>query len=56
MYNVPPLLAFGTSLEYLESAQALFPDGQALAVLEPFFKRMMDGTYGVRVDNPAEVS
>jgi hypothetical protein len=56
IYNVPSLPPFGTTLEYLKSAQALFPEGQALAVLEPFYKLMLDGTYGVRVDNPAEVS
>jgi hypothetical protein len=55
MYNVPPLPSVGASLEYLEKAQALFPEGQPLAVLEPFFKCMLDGTYGIRVDNPAEV-
>jgi len=33
----------------------MFPVGQRIAVLAPFFKIMMDGTPGVRVDNPAEV-
>jgi hypothetical protein len=26
-----------------------------LAVINPLYKLMMDGTFGIRVDNPAEV-
>lgn len=56
MYNVPTLSARLSGLADLSAAQALFPRGQRLAIIEPFFKVMMDGTPGVRVDNPAEVS
>ncbi|KAK9804206.1 hypothetical protein WJX72_001253 [[Myrmecia] bisecta] len=31
------------------------PRGTSVAILEPFYKLMADGNYGVRVDNPAEV-
>lgn len=55
MYNIPSLPAMTTTMADLRKAQELFPEGQALAVIEPFFKLMLDGTYGVRVDNPAEV-
>jgi hypothetical protein len=55
MYNIPSLPALTTTLADLRKAQELFPQGQGLAVIEPFFKLMLDGTYGIRVDNPAEV-
>lgn len=37
-------------------AQQLFPKGQAVAIIEPFYKVATDGTLIVRVDNPSEVS
>lgn len=55
MYNIPSLPATTTTLADLEAAQRLFPQGQGLAIIEPFYKIMLDGTPGVRVDNPAEV-
>lgn len=55
VYNIPSLAAVTTTLADLHKAQELLPEGQALAVIEPFFKLMLDGTYGVRVDNPADV-
>jgi hypothetical protein len=33
----------------------VFPKGQRIAIIEPYYKVMADGTRGVRVDNPAEV-
>ncbi|WIA16369.1 hypothetical protein OEZ85_013065 [Tetradesmus obliquus] len=39
----------------IAAAQRVFPKGQRIAILEPYFKVMMDGSLGVRVDNPAEV-
>jgi hypothetical protein len=33
----------------------MFPKGRQLAVIEPYYKLMLDGTYGIRVDNPNEV-
>jgi len=56
IYNVPSLPAVVTTIADLKKAQAMFPEGQQIAVIEPFYKLMRDGTYGVRVDNPAEVS
>jgi hypothetical protein len=41
--------------ERLTAAASLFPKGQHLLVLEPYYKLMADGTLGVRVDNQAEV-
>jgi hypothetical protein len=37
-------------------AQQLFRKGQAVAIIEPFYKVATDGTLIVRVDNPSEVS
>jgi hypothetical protein len=39
----------------ITAAQRVFPKGQRIGIIEPFYKVMMDGTLGVRVDNPAEV-
>lgn len=36
-------------------AQQLFPKGQAIAIIEPYYKLATDGSFLVRVDNPAEV-
>ncbi|GIL57423.1 hypothetical protein Vafri_12656, partial [Volvox africanus] len=33
----------------------VLPEGRPMAVIEPFYKVMMDGTPGIRVDNPREV-
>ncbi len=35
-------------------AKAL-PEGRPIAILEPYYKVMADGSLGVRVDNPLEV-
>jgi hypothetical protein len=42
--------------ERWRTADALLPPGTHLAVVEPFFKAMVDGTWGVRVDDPGQVS
>lgn len=55
IYNVPKLPDIASTLGDLARAQAAFPIGQRLAVINPLYKLMMDGTYGIRVDNPAEV-
>ncbi|GLC48877.1 Mitochondrial import receptor subunit TOM70 [Pleodorina starrii] len=52
VYNLIP--ALGGLAGMVAGAKAL-PEGRAVAVLEPFFKRMADGTTGVRVDNPLEL-
>lgn len=43
----PPLHAVGCC--------RLFPVGTRLAVKEPYFKRYLDGTCGLRVDTPSDV-
>jgi hypothetical protein len=55
IYNVPGLSPISTTEAALAQAQTMFPHGQQLAVIEPFYKLMLDGTYGIRVDNPNEV-
>lgn len=37
------------------AADVALPKGAAVAVIEPFFKRFMDGTCGVRVDDPRDL-
>lgn len=39
----------------LATAQKVFARGLAIAVLEPYYKLVADGSYAVRVDNPAQV-
>jgi hypothetical protein len=60
-YNTPELQPTrgqggGSFMRTFHTAQRLFPKGQAVAIIEPYFKVMTDGSLGVRVDNPAEVS
>jgi hypothetical protein len=58
MYNTPQLWRCtpAASPADISTAQQVFPKGQRIAILEPYYKVMADGTLGVRVDNPAEVS
>ncbi|GBG91630.1 hypothetical protein CBR_g52664 [Chara braunii] len=35
--------------------QQLFPSGCRLAIKEPYFKRLIDGSVGIHVDNPHEI-
>jgi hypothetical protein len=37
-------------------ADRMFRKGRHLAIIEPFFKCFADGTIGIRVDDPDEVS
>jgi hypothetical protein len=55
MYNVPGLMPWLTSPGGLASAQAMFPPGQHLAIIEPTYKLLPDGTYGIREENPHKV-
>lgn len=56
-YNSPGLHQLGgqSYKHALRVAQKLFPKGQAVAIIEPYYKVASDGTLLVRVDNPAEV-
>jgi hypothetical protein len=59
-YNTPELERVcgpggGNFRRAFHTAQRLFPKGQAVAIIEPYYKVMTDGSLGVRVDNPAEV-
>lgn len=58
LYNSPGLQQVGgqSYRHALTVAQKLFPKGQAVAIIEPYYKVASDGTLLVRVDNPAEVS
>jgi hypothetical protein len=55
IYHVPGLSPISTTEAALAQAQTMFPQGQQLAVIEPYYKLMLDGTYGIRVDKPNEV-
>jgi hypothetical protein len=57
LYNTPQLRRCtpATSPADISAAQRVFPKGQRIAIIEPHYKCMADGTLGVRVDNPAEV-
>jgi glycine cleavage system pyridoxal-binding protein P len=57
LYNTPGLqqvAEYGHNRAFT-LAQQLFPKGQAVAIIEPYYKLATDGTFLVRVDNPAEV-
>jgi hypothetical protein len=57
VYNMMPALKPETSmLQRAKHANELFPVGQGIAIVEPFYKLMLDGSFGVRVDNPKDVS
>lgn len=57
MYNTPVgQLEVTDYRSLISAARHAFPMHQAVAILEPYYKLMADGDYGVRVDNPAEVS
>lgn len=51
-YNMNP---GGSWLERFASASRMFSKGRRVAIVEPYYKVMVDGLHGVRVDNPAEV-
>ena len=53
VYNCWPPGAAGQAK--VASADALLPEGASVAVLEPFYKRFVDGTFGVRVDDPRDL-
>lgn len=54
IYNWPGLARCGGDVvKMLATMDAAFKEGTAVCILEPFFKTRMDGTRGVRVDNPA---
>jgi hypothetical protein len=55
IYNVPGLMPWATSKGGLASAQAMFPPGQQLAFIEPTYKLLPDGTYGIREEIPHKV-
>ena len=57
LYGALPPVAFGDLLgDRARAAARLLPEGARVGVAEPFFKLMADGTYGVRVDNPQELT
>jgi len=37
------------------AANSVLPRGQAVAIVEPYYKMFADGTRGVRVDNPNDL-
>lgn len=49
MYNLLP-----TSTQ-MKDVRRLLPEGTKLAIKEPYYKPFVDGTSGIRVDNPADV-
>jgi len=54
VYNLNP--PFNPSGRDVHAAQCeLLPHHSLVAVIEPFFKLLADGTYGVRVDDPREL-
>jgi hypothetical protein len=54
IYNWPGLACCGGDVvKMLATMDTAFKEGTAVCILEPFFKTRMDGTRGVRVDNPA---
>jgi hypothetical protein len=54
LYNaVPPS---GSGARRAAAAQRVLPRGAVVEVVEPFFKQFADGTYGVRIDDPRQLS
>ena len=49
LYNFVP------SSSRIADVRRLLPEGTRLAIREPYYKAFMDGTSGIRVDNPADV-
>ena len=49
LYNLLPTSAKMTAVHQL------LPEGTKLAIRDPYYKIFMDGTSGIRVDNPADV-
>ena len=49
MYNLMPTSA------PMKDVRRLLPEGTKLAIKEPYYKVFLDGTSGIRVDNPADV-
>lgn len=54
-YNTPQLEGIRGMTRRVAVAQQVFPKGQAVTILEPYYKMMADGSFGVRVDHPKEV-
>jgi hypothetical protein len=54
IYNMLPD-SLNTVAKKLAAAERKLPRGTHLAIVEPFFKMMADGDFGVRVDDPQEV-
>lgn len=49
LYNLMP------ASTKLAEVRRLLPEGTRLAVKEPYYKAFLDGTSGIRVDNPADI-
>lgn len=49
MYNLVPASA------RMSQVRHLLPEGTKLAIKDPYYKVFLDGTSGIRVDNPADV-
>ena len=49
MYNLMPTTTM------LTEVRRLLPEGTKLAIKDPYYKLLLDGTSGIRVDNPADV-
>ena len=49
MYNLVPASA------RMSQVRRLLPEGTKLAIKDPYYKAFLDGTSGIRVDNPADV-
>ncbi|EFJ53047.1 hypothetical protein VOLCADRAFT_85918 [Volvox carteri f. nagariensis] len=54
VYNLLPSNLAG--VPGLRAGERALPEGRHVAIIEPFYKRMADGTQGVRVDNPREAA
>ncbi len=54
VYNTVPAHGL-TMAQRNAAAEALLPVGASVAIVEPFFKVFMDGTCGVRVDDPRDL-
>lgn len=55
LYNLLPG-GLSSMAKTLAAAEEQLPKGTHLAIVEPFYKMTADGGYGVRVDDPQDVS